>query len=1055
MTRTRTLLTTGGLATLIICAALAAAAWHFRPGLAALDAACRNDQLDRAEHRVSRALAHRLKDLAQINEDWSAWDSIYKFAASPEDEEFRKENFGADGVGTLGLSRLMLLSTDGKLIIKQDYDVSAGAAADYPFDPELPGYLRGLSPDTFREGYVVGPDARPSWFTARPIRDTAKTAPSRGHVVMIRPISDAELERIADVVSCELMLRRLSHLDPSLRESPNACEASVTPDWTRTLSLKGFDGQPVAELAFLVDLSNSVRRERQRAGLLQEAGALALLGFVGLGILAAAAWWFRGQYLERDGPRVRLDYVPAAMVATAGIVLSLSSYRLARGWQEREESREFERRSINLAQAVENEIQTSLDSMTYLREFFGASERVTREEFDQVVENTAALRRSLTLLAWAPKAGTPCSDEAEATTLATRPEFPVLFVVPYELDGHIQVENLAAAPGLAVALQRACDRDEVTLAHSAALSPESRQSEMLAIAAIQQRGKANDLAEERRENLLGYLVGRIDLHTVIDRAMQRYNSGGLTFQLYRGDAQDPQFSLLGDGDVRLPPEPHLRTSREIVVAGERWQTIICAGETFVAQFADWMPRVVLSGGIVITALAVTYLASMLRRTAVVEAQVSQRTQELCESKAKTQELNAVLLSSLSQQRKLAEQLSAAKSAADAANQAKSDFLANMSHEIRTPMTAILGFAENLTDPALSAAERLESVATIQRNGEHLLQIVNDILDVSRIESGRLALESIPCHPRELIEDVARMLRPRAEEKGLRFTIQFDEPLPTMVRTDPTRIRQVVVNLIGNAIKFTSAGEVRILVRAADAPIPGRRVLQFAVFDTGIGLAPQQIAGLFQPFTQADASTTRRYGGTGLGLTISKRLTQMLGGDLVVESVPGEGSCFMATVEVDGVPDATLSPRRDPRPMELAPSPGLERLRGRVLLAEDGPDNQRLISFLLRRFGLDVETAENGRIAVEKAIAARDSGSSFDAILMDMQMPEMDGYAATAHLRAGGFTMPILALTANAMPGDRERSLQAGCDDFASKPIDRTRLHALLYQHLSGCATPTL
>jgi signal transduction histidine kinase/CheY-like chemotaxis protein/HPt (histidine-containing phosphotransfer) domain-containing protein len=389
-----------------------------------------------------------------------------------------------------------------------------------------------------------------------------------------------------------------------------------------------------------------------------------------------------------------------------------------------------------------------------------------------------------------------------------------------------------------------------------------------------------------------------------------------------------------------------------------------------------------------------------------------------------------------------------RDAADAANRAKSEFLANMSHEIRTPMTAVLGYADLLMDADVTASARLDYVQTIRRNGEHLLSIINDILDLSKIEAGKMTLERIACSPAQIVVDVASLMRVRALEKELVFEVEFATPVPAAMEGDPTRIRQILMNLCGNAIKFTEQGCVRIVVEC-DASDPAQARLRFSVIDQGIGMTREQLTGLFRPFTQADSSTTRRFGGTGLGLVICKRLADMLGGAIEVESTPGEGSTFRLDLPIGSIATTTMLEDLEEAGMpqtSLGATNNLPPLDCRVLLAEDGHDNQILISTHLRRAGAQVEIAPNGRIAVERALHEARAGTPFDVILMDMQMPELDGYGATAKLRSRGYTRPIVALTAHAMATDRERCLAAGCDDFMTKPIDRSALIVAVDAH---------
>jgi PAS domain S-box-containing protein len=403
----------------------------------------------------------------------------------------------------------------------------------------------------------------------------------------------------------------------------------------------------------------------------------------------------------------------------------------------------------------------------------------------------------------------------------------------------------------------------------------------------------------------------------------------------------------------------------------------------------------------------------------------------------------------------------ARLAAEAANQSKSEFLANMSHEIRTPMTAILGFADLLlerSDCDQALLRRREAAETIKRNGEHLLGVINDILDLSKIEAGRMQIERVRCSPCQMVAEVASLMRVRCDAKGLRLRIEYGGPVPETVLTDPLRLRQILVNVVSNAIKFTERGDVRLITGLVDHA--GQPALQFDVLDSGIGMTPQQMEKLFRPFTQADTSMTRRYGGTGLGLTISKRLAAMLGGDIfVAETEPGVGT--RVRILIGTGPLIGVSMLEDPLAATLIRSTGSgsasavaaqPRLEYRILLAEDGPDNQRLIAHVLRKWGAEVTVVENGKLAVDAALRERAAGKPFDVVLMDMQMPEMDGYEATRTLRARGYTQPVIALTAHAMAHDRHKCLTAGCDDYVSKPIDRKKLLEALRRRLGPAAS---
>jgi signal transduction histidine kinase/FixJ family two-component response regulator len=378
----------------------------------------------------------------------------------------------------------------------------------------------------------------------------------------------------------------------------------------------------------------------------------------------------------------------------------------------------------------------------------------------------------------------------------------------------------------------------------------------------------------------------------------------------------------------------------------------------------------------------------------------------------------------------------AKVAAEQANQAKSAFLANMSHEIRTPLNAILGFTDLiLGDVDGDREERRDHLKTIHDSGRHLLTLIDDVLDLSKIESGQIEIEPVRCSPHEIIAATISILRVRAEERGVGLEYFWKGEAPQSVCSDPDRLRQILMNLVGNAIKFTEVGSVQVAARweSRDAS-----QIIIDVIDTGIGIDRERIESIFDPFVQADGSITRRFGGTGLGLSISRRLARLLGGDLRVESEPGRGSIFSLVVPtgpVDGVPMLHVGAADIVSNLSVvarAPSPCLTGRR--ILVVDDGATNRKLIGLVLERAGAKSRAAENGRAGVEIALAEQ-----FDLILMDMQMPVMDGYRAARELRRNGCQMPIIALTAHAMADDERKCREAGCSGYLTKPIEPHRL----------------
>ena len=389
--------------------------------------------------------------------------------------------------------------------------------------------------------------------------------------------------------------------------------------------------------------------------------------------------------------------------------------------------------------------------------------------------------------------------------------------------------------------------------------------------------------------------------------------------------------------------------------------------------------------------------------------------------------------------------------AQQASESKSAFLANMSHEIRTPMTSILGYAELMSD-LVEHADALTYLSTIRRNGEFLLGIINDILDLSKIEAGKLDIDIQRFDLTILVEEVRSIMEVRANENGLHLEVEYVSEIPKLIGSDPKRLKQILVNLVGNAVKFTKrGGGVKLRVSfASPMALHDRGSLSISVSDTGIGMTEAQRDRLFKPFSQGDSAITQQFGGTGLGLDISQRLAAMLGGKILVDSEVDLGSTFTLTIAVQDVKDAPYVDGSElgkvPRPPVMVTEFDFDVS---ILIVDDRRDIRFLSKHILSQAGAKIYEAEDGLIAVEKVVQSKAIGLHFDLILLDMQMPNMDGYETATALRKIGYEGPIIALTAGAMQGDMSRCLEAGCNDYLSKPIDKHKMLQMVFELLSS------
>jgi signal transduction histidine kinase/ActR/RegA family two-component response regulator/HPt (histidine-containing phosphotransfer) domain-containing protein len=613
-------------------------------------------------------------------------------------------------------------------------------------------------------------------------------------------------------------------------------------------------------------------------------------------------------------------------------------------------------------------------------------------------------------------------------------EMRIALVSALETDGSARQPHLTRAEQSRTKFEAAFDRYKSEYAIT--FQPEMR-------ALLDKHGTLDEQYTREREAIQEvtseYPLARAALVRVIE--LLTGGHAGDARELYFREAY-PRFDRINDSVITFEKlqleEGELANRESRVVAGSARRQLLLSviGIAIAAAgLALWLSRVVTRP-----------IHRLILATREIAAGKFTRTIPI-DSRDEMGELGAALNRMVTALKTQQEDVRQAQRAAEAANQAKSGFLANMSHEIRTPMNAILGYSELMLKPSQTQSDRLDCIQTIRRNARHLLDVINDILDISKIEAGKMTVERIAVELPRLVAEVLSMTRPRAREKGLLFRAEFDGPVPRTIETDQLRVTQILVNLLGNAVKFTEAGEVSLRISCRQR---GRTdgVIRFDVTDTGVGMTADQAARLFQPFTQADESTTRRFGGTGLGLSISAKLAELLGGTIAVSSEIGRGSTFSLTINPGPLANAEMLSNLTESHLAMAvrqeQSAVQVQLRGRILLAEDGRDNQRLIKAYLGEAGADVTVVENGRLALAAARAQQ-----FDLILMDMQMPEMDGYTAASQLRSRGVSTPIIALTAHAMSGDREKCLRCGCTDYLTKPIDGALLCRTAARYMTG------
>lgn len=732
-----------------------------------------------------------------------------------------------------------------------------------------------------------------------------------------------------------------------------------------------------------------------------------------------------------------LRLVPLLITAIAGLSLSVLAYFEAERFSTSQRKAIFERHADDEIDAITSEITTQLALLRAVRGLFNASNAVDRPEFRDFVTSLAP-NHTVQALEWIPRVSR--SERAEFERRARldgfsnfqiserdasgvlapagrRSEYyPVFYLEPLEGNEAAVGFDLASNPARARALQIARDSGEMVATPPISLVQETGdQYGFLVFVPVYRKGIAVDDLQGRRRALKGFGLGVFRIKDIVESAVWDHINGEHHIRIHIfDDSAPPARQLLypkgAEAEIQQRQDWPLQYARLIDVAGRTWSVVVTpkAGSKFMEP--SWEPRLLLLGGLLLTAITLLYLVSVKRSESA---------------------------------------LLRAKTDAEAANEMKSEFLTTMSHELRTPMHGVLGTIGLLQTTELSPTQK-DYIGRIQSAGDGLLSLLNSILDLSKLEAGALTIDTSDFRFGPLLDSVTGIMKMRALEKGLTFEVDVAPGLPELLRGDQQRIRQVLFNLVGNAIKFTETGTVSIQV--THRPLgQDEYEIRFTVGDTGIGIDAEHQEAIFEKFTQAESTTTRRFGGTGLGLTICRELVELMGGSTGVRSQPGQGSTFWFNVPCE---------KGDPSRIEEAPSPCLPAAPGknatdhplRVLVAEDNRVSQLIATEILKRAGHHADVVDNGVKAVKAA-----QEHDYDVILMDINMPELDGLDATREIRQMSGSMsavPIIAVSADAMAEQRDRYAAAGMDSYVSKPYGHDQLLGLIRQFAGGKAKPT-